>query len=128
MNSVRSNSLIFMYQRYTTRLQKINGWKIRVCGIIWFEKVYCILYSFSIMEWFLGLWCITLWTLQNKKANCISCTTLWPLSSSRFDFMYTYECKPRLKLIQNRFQLSAGLNLEKLNTILSGTNHSWAAT
>ena len=27
----------------------------------------------------------------------------------------------------NEFQLSAGLNLEKLNTIFSGTNHVWAA-
>ena len=28
-----------------------------------------------------------------------------------------------LKSVKNRFQLSAGLNLEKLNTIFSGTNH-----
>ena len=33
------------------------------------------------------------------------------------------EFKPRLKSAKNRFQLSAGLNLEKLNQILSGTNH-----
>ena len=33
------------------------------------------------------------------------------------------EFKPRLKSLQNRFQLSAGLNLEKFNTILSGANH-----
>ena len=33
------------------------------------------------------------------------------------------EFKPRLKSPKNRFQLSAGLNLEKLNTILSETNH-----
>ena len=36
------------------------------------------------------------------------------------------EFKPRLKSPENRFQLSAGLNHEKLNTILSGTNHIWA--
>ena len=36
------------------------------------------------------------------------------------------EFKPRLKTAQNRFQLSAGLNFEKLNTILSETNHIWA--
>ena len=30
--------------------------------------------------------------------------------------------EPRLKSAKNRFQLSAGLNLEKLNAILSGTN------
>ena len=33
------------------------------------------------------------------------------------------EFEPRLKSAKNRFQLSAGLNLEKLNTILSETNH-----
>ena len=33
------------------------------------------------------------------------------------------EFKPRLKSPQKRFQLSAGFNLEKLNKILSGTNH-----
>ena len=33
------------------------------------------------------------------------------------------EFKSRLKYPKNRFQLSAGLNLEKFNTILSGTNH-----
>ena len=33
------------------------------------------------------------------------------------------EFKPRLKSAKNRFQASAGLNLEKLNRILSGTNH-----
>ena len=32
------------------------------------------------------------------------------------------EFKPRLKSQKNRFQLSADLNLEKLNTILRGTN------
>ena len=32
------------------------------------------------------------------------------------------EFEPWLKSAKNRFQLSAGLNLEKLNTILSGTN------
>ena len=33
------------------------------------------------------------------------------------------EFKPRLKAPKNRFQLSAGLNFEKCNTILSETNH-----
>ena len=32
------------------------------------------------------------------------------------------EFEPRLKFAKNRFQLSDSLNLEKLNTILSGTN------
>ncbi len=31
--------------------------------------------------------------------------------------------EPRLKSAKNRVQFSAGLNLEKLNTILSGTSH-----
>ena len=33
------------------------------------------------------------------------------------------EFEPRLKSLKIRIQLSAGLNLEKFNTILSGTNH-----
>ena len=33
------------------------------------------------------------------------------------------EFEPRLEYAKNRFQFSAGLNLEKLNTILSETNH-----
>ena len=36
-------------------------------------------------------------------------------------FIYRFE--PRLKSAKNRLLLSAGLNLEKFNTILSGTNH-----
>ena len=36
--------------------------------------------------------------------------------------------EPCLKSAKNRFQLSAGLNLETLNTIWSGTNHIWAAS
>ena len=45
-----------------------------------------------------------------------------PWSVSKFD-----EFKPRLKSPKNRFQLNAGLNLEKFNTILSGTNIKAAA-
>ena len=33
------------------------------------------------------------------------------------------EFEPRLKSAKNRLQLSAGLNLEPLNTFFSGTNH-----
>ena len=36
------------------------------------------------------------------------------------------EFEPRSKSAKNRFQLSAGLNLKTLNTILSETNHIWA--
>ena len=35
--------------------------------------------------------------------------------------------EPRLKSAKNRFKLSAGLIVEKFNTILKGTNHIWAA-
>ena len=38
------------------------------------------------------------------------------------------EFKLRLKSPKNRFQLSAGLYLEKFNTILNVTNHIWATT
>ena len=37
------------------------------------------------------------------------------------------EFELRLKSAKTRFQLNAGLNLEKLITILSGTNYIWAA-
>ena len=37
------------------------------------------------------------------------------------------EFEPSLKSAKNRFKLSAGLNLETLNTIWSGTNHIWAS-
>ena len=33
------------------------------------------------------------------------------------------EFEPRLKSAKNQFQLSAGLNLETLNTNISGTNN-----
>ena len=33
------------------------------------------------------------------------------------------ELETRLKSAKNWFQFSAGLNSEKLNTVLSGTNH-----
>jgi len=33
------------------------------------------------------------------------------------------EFKPRFKSAKTRFKLSAGLNLETYDTILSGTNH-----
>ena len=42
---------------------------------------------------------------------------------TKFIFFKFNEFKPRLKSPKNRFQMSAGLNLEKFNTILSETNH-----
>ena len=48
------------------------------------------------------------------------------VSETRINPVFEFnEFKPRLKFTKNRFQLSVGLNLEKLNTILSGTNHIW---
>ena len=37
------------------------------------------------------------------------------------------EFKPRFKSAKTRFKISAGLNLETFDTILSGTNHIYAA-
>ena len=37
-----------------------------------------------------------------------------------------HDFESRLKPAKNRFQLSAGLNLEKLNSIFSGTNNIYA--
>ena len=34
------------------------------------------------------------------------------------------EFEPRFKSAETRFKLSAGLNLETFNTMLSGTNHT----
>ena len=44
--------------------------------------------------------------------------------TSESDF---YELDPRLKSTMNRFQLSAGLNLKTLNTILRGNDLIWTA-
>ena len=41
-----------------------------------------------------------------------------PSSETEFE-----EFEPRFKSAKTRFKLSAGLNLETLDTILSGTNH-----
>ena len=43
---------------------------------------------------------------------------IFVVSESKFN-----EFESRLKSPKNRFQLSGCLNLEKFNTILSGTNH-----
>ena len=43
---------------------------------------------------------------------------MFTLSESEFN-----ELEPRIKSAENQFQFSAGLNLEKMNTILSGTSH-----
>ena len=38
------------------------------------------------------------------------------------------EFEPRFKSAKTRFKLSAGLNLETFDNILSGTNHIYTAT
>ena len=42
------------------------------------------------------------------------------LSITKMEFK---EFEPRFKFAKTRFKLSAGLNLETFDTILSGTNH-----
>ena len=44
------------------------------------------------------------------------------ISSTEFELN---EFEPRLIYTKNWFELSAGLNLETLNTIIRGTNHIW---
>ena len=39
------------------------------------------------------------------------------------EFERRFKFKPRFKSAKIRFKLSAGLNLETFDTILSGTNH-----
>ena len=57
----------------------------------------------------------------NYGVNNYLCLLMWiRILDSESEFN---EFEPRLKSAKNRFQLSAGLNLETLNTILSGTNH-----
>ena len=56
-------------------------------------------------------------TLKYKR-----CIDLWNNFSCIIPLEFN-EIEIRLKSAKNRFQLSAGLNLETLNTILSGTNH-----
>ena len=59
--------------------------------------------------------------LDTARETAISCFIMdQPVSEFN-------EFKTRLKSPKNRFQLSVGLNLEKLDTILSGINHNWAA-
>ena len=50
------------------------------------------------------------------------CGFIWSLVFSLSEFELN-EFKSRLKSAKNRFQLSTGVTLETLNTILSGTNH-----
>ena len=45
------------------------------------------------------------------------------LKSSESEFN---EFESRLKSAKNRFQLSAGLDLEKKDTVLNGINHIWS--
>ena len=53
----------------------------------------------------------------------ISCKPHSGLVEFYFPVYEFNQFKPRHKSPKNRFKLSAGFNLEKFNTILSGTNH-----
>ena len=53
--------------------------------------------------------------LQEKTRDSTKQIFIYPVSEFN-------EFEPRLKSAKNRFQLSAGLNLENLNTIFSATN------
>ena len=66
----------------------------------------------------------------NKAARGVGCFKKTLNSELSFRVIITIlteaefkEFEPRLKSAKNRFQLIAGLNLEKFNTILSGSNH-----
>ena len=61
-------------------------------------------------------------SIQTNHLGSNICLTNFNKLVSEFN-----EFEPRLKSAKNRFQLVAGLNLEKFNTILSGTNHFWAS-
>ena len=46
-----------------------------------------------------------------------------PIILDQYSEMEFKEFEPRFKSAKTRFKLSAGLNLETFDTILSGTNH-----
>ena len=58
------------------------------------------------------------WTGLKLQVKYVDFVSFLNSSVSEFN-----EFEPRLKSAKNRFQLSAGLNLEKLYTLLSGNNH-----
>ena len=59
------------------------------------------------------------WNLQTHE-NDVKLYLSKTLISSEMEFK---EFEPRFKSAKTRFKVSAGLNLETFDTILSGTNH-----
>ena len=51
----------------------------------------------------------------------------WEIKKLKCPEMEFKEIEPRFKSAKTRFKLSAGLNFETFDTILSGTNHILAA-
>ena len=74
------------------------------------------------------------WTsIQYPLNDTISSVSLLQITAERTELeleldrkIELNEFKPRLQSSKNRFQLSFGLNIEKLNSIISGTNNIWA--
>ena len=58
-------------------------------------------------------------TNGNPKPHIILCSMTLFIVLCKRTVIELNEFEARLKFLQNRFQLNAGLNLEKLNTILS---------
>ena len=57
---------------------------------------------------------------MNEFSDVQKLALLQGITASEMEFK---EFEPRLKSSKTRFKLSAGLNLETFDTILSGTNH-----
>ena len=81
-----------------------------------------IIYYYSLVERLLELK-----TCLKENEEWVESINFLGIQSKKKSVSEFNEFKPRLKSPKNRFQLSAGLNLEKFYTILSGTNHIWAA-
>ena len=63
---------------------------------------------------------LSLWLRLGKERNKLKVAENHKYKETVSEFN---EFEPGLKSAKNRIQLSAGLNLKKLNTILSGTNY-----
>ena len=55
-----------------------------------------------------------------KRTDCYTETQFFLTEKTEMEFK---EFEPRFKSAKTRFKLSAGINLETFDTILSGTNH-----
>ena len=77
-----------------------------------------IIYYYSLVERLLELK-----TCLKENEEWVESINFLGIQSKKKSVSEFNEFKPRLKSPKNRFQFSAGLNLEKFYTILSGTNH-----